>query len=420
MQFVSKITGFFVVLVRIIAEIFREIGLWFTRTARRTAHFVRTDHRYVYLGTSVLFAVTLWLLRPYFGAQPEATSLCLLYHIPRVLGLILLLPCAVFVLLSLAAFVAKLTTKRAYGSHPFFKSEKTVRLSRYLSYYVWAVFVVAVLDAVVLRFLSLVKFVNTLDRNPTDFFRSMIYMTIRGGDNFRYGIRTTIVMALIGTVFGFLLALLMVFLRIQTVDKRDPDWVKFLKTISLGFSKTYITVIRGTPMMVQSLIIYFAGTSVVQALFPNATVSQQLAMWPAFLAGAVTVSLNSTAYLAEVLRGGVEAIDHGQVEAARSLGLSQWQAMIRVVFPQAVKNSVPAIGNEFIINIKDSSVLNVIGVIELMFSAKTVCGIYYKYLPVYCVVALIYLCLTFFATKLLNVVASTLGAPHSRGIPSSN
>ncbi len=420
MQILQKIAGFFLMLLRIVAEVARQTGLWFVRTGRRFARFVRADHRYVYLGTSALFFVTLWLLRPYFGERPAETEYCLLYPIPRPVGAVLLGLGAAFVVLSLAALAAKLRSGRAYRSHPFFKKPSVVRASRWASYYVWALFALSLLDAVVLRFASILAAVSRLDKNPTDFFRSMLYMTMNGGVTLGQGIRTTVVLALLGTIFGFLLALLLVFLRIQKVDKRDHDFVKFLKTVGLGFSKTYITVIRGTPMMVQSLIIYYTGFSVVQSLMPNATVSEQLAMWPVFAAGLVTVSLNSTAYLAEVLRGGVEAIDHGQMEAARSLGMSQWQAMRRVVFPQAVKNSVPAIGNEFIINIKDSSVLNVIGVVELMFAAKTVCGIYYKYLPIYCVVALIFLCLTFFAAKLLNICAATLGAPRSRGIPSCN
>ena len=112
-------------------------------------------------------------------------------------------------------------------------------------------------------------------------------------------------------------------------------------------------------------------------------------------------------------------MDRGQTEAARSLGMTNWQTMIRVVFPQAVKNAIPAIGNEFIINIKDSSVLSVIGVMDLMYATKSVSGIYFRSLEIYCVAALLYLLLTWLSSLLLNWLGKKLDMPV-RGIPSSN
>ena len=104
----------------------------------------------------------------------------------------------------------------------------------------------------------------------------------------------------------------------------------------------------------------------------------------------------------EVLRGGIESIDPGQAEAARSLGLSQWQAMRKVVFPQGIKNAIPALTNELIINIKDSSVLSVIGVFDLMYATTTVAGVYYRQMEVYCVALVVYLILTLVASRLLE------------------
>lgn len=416
----KKIAAVVLTLVRLLGEIGREFGHWATRSARRFAAFVKADHRYVYLGATVLWVLTALLLRPYFGARPEEAEFCLLYSVPAA-GLWAALGLGgLFVLFSLAAGVTKVRCKRGYRTHPFFKHPLVVRFSRYYSYYIGGLFTLVLLDATVLRLASIIYATTRLDKNPQGFFQSMVYMGYNGGGVLWYGIRTTVELALLGTVIGFVLACLMVFMRVQKIDKRDSDLVKFFKKIGLGFSKTYITVVRGTPMMVQASIIYYAGANLVQALTPNASVSQQLALWPVFAAGLVTISLNTTAYIAEVLRGSVEAIDRGQTEAARSLGMGPWKTMTQVVFPQAIRNSVPAIGNEFIINIKDSSVLNVIGVIELMFAAKTVCGTYYKYLPVFCLTALIYLCLTCLATALLNAVTTTLGAPKSKGIPSCN
>ena len=236
-------------------------------------------------------------------------------------------------------------------------------------------------------------------------------------------------LALFGTAIAFVLSLLMVFLRIQEPDKRDNDFVKFLKIVANKFSRFYIFVIRGTPMMVQSLILYNA----VFGLFKRTgmSVSDINRVWPLFLAGLVTVSLNSTAYLAEVLRGGILAVDAGQMEAARSLGMTHWQAMRKVVFPQAIKNSLPAIGNEFIINIKDSSVLCVVGVSDLMFMTRSVAGIYYKGTECYLIAAIVYLILTYLSSLLLKALTGKMTAPDNTkrhqgnhtvdlGLPSSN
>ena len=141
------------------------------------------------------------------------------------------------------------------------------------------------------------------------------------------------------------------------------------------------------------------------------------------MAGLVVVSLNSTAYMMEVLRGGIESVDKGQMEAARSLGLSQWQAMVRVVFPQGIKFAIPGLSNELVINIKDSSVLSVIGVFDLAFAASTVAGIYYKQLNAYLVAAVFYLIMTAIASWLLgrfarrfNVKAETMGSTSDQPV----
>ncbi len=168
-------------------------------------------------------------------------------------------------------------------------------------------------------------------------------------------------------------------------------------------------------MMVQSLIIYFAGFAVLSG--SGMSTNEIRAVWSTFVAGLVTISLNSTAYMMEVLRGGIEAVDPGQTEAARSLGLSQWQAMSKVVFPQGIKNSIPALSNELVINIKDSSVLSVIGVFDLMFATTTVAGIYYRQLETYIAAAVCYLILTMVASKLLSMLAKHLDAPAMGPVP---
>lgn len=121
--------------------------------------------------------------------------------------------------------------------------------------------------------------------------------------------------------------------------------------------------------------------------------------WSFFAAALITVSMNTAAYLAEALRGGMESLDRSPVEAAQMDGASHWQTMTRIIFPQALQNALPAIGNELVNNIKGTSVLNIIGFVELMFATGTVAGFYYRYLSAYLIAAVIYLAMTVTITR---------------------
>jgi putative lysine transport system permease protein len=179
--------------------------------------------------------------------------------------------------------------------------------------------------------------------------------------------------------------------------------VSTIKRIGIGFSTVYVDIIRGTPMMIQAIILYY------WVLYPVLNLG--------FLgAGIFIVSINTAAYATEVLRGSIQAIDDGQMEAARSLGMSNKQAMMKVILPQAFKNSVPAIGNELVINIKDSSVLSVIGVIELMYQSKAAASQYYLQVESALVAAVIYLILTMSATRLLEYIVNR----NDKSTPSGN
>lgn len=268
-----------------------------------------------------------------------------------------------------------------------------------------------------LRFAETVRLCMDMDRNPQGFGASMVYMSIKGKSMLMTGVWTTVRLALLGTAIAFVLAILLVFLRIQEPDKRDGALVKALKWLASHFARFYVFVIRGTPMMVQALIFYYFGFNLFKRT--GMTVTEINHVWSFFISGLCTIALNSTAYLTEVLRGGILSIDRGQTEAARSLGMSNWQSMIKVIFPQAVKNSIPAIGNEFIINIKDSSVLSVIGVMDLMYATKSVSGIYFRSLEIYCVAAILYLILTWLSSLLLKYLSKKLDTPVKE-LPSSN
>lgn len=380
---------------------------------RGLAGFVLNDHRYVFLGTSVVALLGLWLAN-----QPhsEWSFLAGSYAVEVVLYYVLVAWLAV----SAVALVNKLAKWKgdAYAKTSPFKRPGAVRAERICSYVVWAVVCVFLVDRAVMGTADLISTSIAQNTNPTDFLSSSVYMIYNMHDVFLQGLLNTIILAVSGTVIAFFLAIILVFLRLQSPDRTDNDFVRFLKTVGCYFARVYSAVVRGTPMMVQGIIIYYAGTAMLSARGMTAT--QIYGVWSPFIASVVTISLNSTAYMMEVLRSGIGAVDPGQTEAARSLGLSQWQAMRAVVFPQGILNSIPALSNELVINIKDSSVLMVIGTLELMFASRTISGVYYKQLPVYVVTALCYLVLTMLATKLLNVLAVHLGAKPSNGVTSSN
>lgn len=141
-------------------------------------------------------------------------------------------------------------------------------------------------------------------------------------------------------------------------------------------------------MMVQAMFIYYAGKPVIG--------------WTPITTGLIIISINTGAYMAEIIRSGIQSVDKGQNEAAMSLGMTTMQTLMYVVFPQAIKNSFPSIGNQLIVNIKDSSMLNVITVIELYFQTTSVAGSNYRVMETFLVSAILYLILTTLASFLLN------------------
>lgn len=225
-------------------------------------------------------------------------------------------------------------------------------------------------------------------------------------DQILIGIGNTLLLSLVGTVIGFFLALIFANLRILTVDRRDHLVIKILKTLGSKFSKLYVAIFRGTPMIVQAIIFYYTFYSIG-------------IKWSPMQAGLFTVSLNTTAYLTEVIRGAILSLDKGQMEGARSIGLSKTKAMIYIILPQAIKNSMASIGNEFIINIKDTAVLSLIQVFDLFSVMHKAAGAYYLYIESMLIAAMIYLILTLSTSLLLRYLEQKLGAP-TKALPSSN
>ena len=365
------------------------------RPRGRVASFFLDDHRYVLLGTSAVAFVGMLLSS---SPRPPMSFLAQAFTVELVMYYAL----AAWLVVSAVALVFKLTHWKNYAETLPFLKPAARRTLRYASYVIWAMALVLVVDRLVMGFASAWAVATaTPDRPADDFLQNIIWMFWVSRSTYATGITTTIALAVFGTVIAFFLALLLVFCRIQAVDRPDNDFVRFWKVVGAGFAKVYSTVVRGTPMMVQAMIIYYGILGIIRATgdFSGAELNQ---IWSPFNAGLVTVSLNSTAYMMEVLRGGIAAVDKGQMEAARSLGLSQWQAMLKVVFPQGIKNSIPGLSNELVINIKDSSVLSIISVFDLTFAARTIGGNYYEYFPAFLIAAAIYLVLTMVATWLLG------------------
>ncbi len=366
---------------------------------KQIQQFLKDDHRYVFLWTSLVAMVGAW-----FSTQSRGPKSFLagVYAFEVAMYWFLMAWLAV----SAVALVWKLTHWKNYEETSPFTKPMAKKLERVLSFAVIAVTLVLFVDRAVMGLASIIEVALAQDKNPNDFLGSIVYMLDKSGDIIAQGALITVELAVFGTLIAFFLAILLVFLRIQEIDRSDNDFIRFLKTFGCEFAKVYSTVVRGTPMMVQAMLIYFLGFNILRNT--GMTVSEIGGIWSTFVAGLVTISLNSTAYMMEVLRGGIEAVDPGQNEAARSLGLTQWQAMIKVVFPQGVKNAIPALSNELVVNIKDSSVLSVIGVLDLMFATKTVVGIHFRQIEMYVVAAAVYLCLTMVASWLLGKFAKRL------------
>ena len=213
--------------------------------------------------------------------------------------------------------------------------------------------------------------------------------------SFLLGIRTTLIVSIVGTLIGFVIGLFVGGLRAIKLDKNAPKSHLLIKKIIDVISKIYIEVFRGTPMMVQAVFIYYL-------------VYTNIIKWHKMVAAIFIISINTGAYMAEIVRSGIQAVDIGQDEAARSLGMSSKQTMMYVILPQAIKNAFPAIGNELIVNIKDSSVLMIISITELMFQSNSIAGTTYRFTETYFVTAMIYLCLTSIASFILHLIENKL------------
>ncbi|MFR8258650.1 MAG: amino acid ABC transporter permease [Oscillospiraceae bacterium] len=209
------------------------------------------------------------------------------------------------------------------------------------------------------------------------------------------GVGNTLLIALTSTAAGLALGLLTGVVRTAPMSKNPV--LRVLHKLLNAIIAIYVEIFRGTPMMVQSMVIYWG--------YAFATGGDTLPLIPS---GILIVSINTGAYMAEIVRGGIISIDRGQFEGAMSIGMTHAQTMFKVIIPQVMRNILPSVSNEFVINIKDTSVLNVIGVTELYYFAGIIKRQNFQTFQTYLVVCILYFILTFTVTRLLRWVERKL------------
>ena len=239
---------------------------------------------------------------------------------------------------------------------------------------------------------------------------------------FRQGLLVTVLLSLFTVVIGFVLALILALMRMSNVRpfrflavNRDGHlreggplvWLSKFNPLSF-IATAYVEILRSTPVLVQIFIIYYGVFGMID--LPSFQMFGFI-KFNRFFPGVVALGMNSGAYLCEIIRAGIQSVDIGQIEAARSLGLPYWRAMYRVVLPQAIRTMIPSIINQFIITLKDTSILSVIGFPELVNTAKNVQANTFKAFQTWGIVAIMYL----IVITILSVVAKRLERRLNRG-----
>lgn len=233
-----------------------------------------------------------------------------------------------------------------------------------------------------------------------DFFQNVIDILTKYHSYLLEGLGYTMLIALVGTILGLVIGLLMGI--VKTIPTSKNAFLRFLQKIINFIIACYVEIFRGTPMMVQSMVIFWG-----YAFMNNGTTL------PLIPAGIFIVSINTGAYMTEIVRGGIISVDKGQFEGAYSVGMTHWQTMIHVIIPQVMRNILPSISNEFVINIKDTSVLNVIGVMELYYMANKIQMMTWDIFETYLIVCVMYFIMTFSVTRILRICEKKLAGSDS-------
>jgi len=213
------------------------------------------------------------------------------------------------------------------------------------------------------------------------------------------GAGMTLLISITGTIVGFLIGVIIGVIR--TIPKPELGIKKLIFKFINAILSIYIELFRGTPMIVQAMVIYY-GSAQAFGIDMNR-----------LYAAILIVSVNTGAYMSEIIRGGIVSIDRGQFEAAQAVGMNHFQTMLNVILPQAIRNILPATGNEFVINIKDTSVLNVISVTELYFQTKSVAGANFHFFESFFVSCILYFVMTFTVTRILRYLEKRIDGPEN-------
>jgi glutamine transport system permease protein len=198
------------------------------------------------------------------------------------------------------------------------------------------------------------------------------------------GTKTTIIITIGGLVVGFILGAITGLMKLSR------------NMVIRKIAGIYIETIRGTPMLVQAMFLYFGVPMAIGMRIP------------VLVAGIIVIAVNSGAYIAEIVRGAVQSINPGQNEAGRTIGLTHFQTMRYIIWPQAFRRMIPPLGNQFIISLKDTSLLMIIGVGELLRTGDEIVAVNFRAFEVYLTVGFIYLAMTMFIAKLLNILEKRL------------
>ncbi len=233
-----------------------------------------------------------------------------------------------------------------------------------------------------------------------NFFDNVIGILTKYYSYLLEGLGYTMLIALVGTVMGLVIGLLLGI--VKTIPRSKKKAVRFLQKLSYILISVYVEIFRGTPMMVQAMVIFWGYA------FMNGG-----STLPLIPAGIFIVSINTGAYMTEIVRGGIISVDKGQLEGAYSVGMTHTQAMVNVIIPQVMRNILPSISNEFVINIKDTSVLNVIGVMELYFMANKIQMMTWNIFETYLIVCVMYFIMTFSVTRILRLFEKKLAGSDS-------
>ena len=223
---------------------------------------------------------------------------------------------------------------------------------------------------------------------PTDYWARVVYLVTHYSASFLRGAGSTLLIALVGTFVGCLIGFAVGIVQTIPVSKQDSIIKRALLFIVKLILNIYVEVFRGTPMIVQAMFIYFGAMQYLGIT---------MGMW---FAAFFIVSINTGAYMSEIVRGGIEAVPQGQMEASRSLGVSYGKTMQKIILPQAVRLMLPNFINQFVISLKDTTIVSAIGLVELFQTGKIIIARNYQSFRMYAILAVIYLVMITLLTRL--------------------